>query len=61
VEVLVPSLVRHSAPYRHVWPSEPDRMAKITGFRARNRRPGWDRAPFTSGSHNQVAVFEKLP
>jgi SAM-dependent methyltransferase len=54
-------LVRHSAPYRYVWPSELDLMAKITGFRVRNRWAGWDQAPFTSGSHGQVAVFEKLP
>ena len=54
-------LVRHSAPYRYVWPSELDLMAKITGFRLRDRWAGWDRAPFTSGSQSQVAVFEKLP
>jgi SAM-dependent methyltransferase len=54
-------LVRHSAPYRYVWPSELDLMAKITGFRIRDRWAGWDRTPFTSASHSQVAVFEKLP
>jgi SAM-dependent methyltransferase len=52
-------LVRHSAPYRYVWPSELDLMAKIAGFRLRDRWADWDRAPFTSGSHSQVAVFEK--
>ena len=52
-------LVRHSAPYRYVWPSELDLMAKIAGFRLRDRWAGWDRAPFTSGSPSQVAVFEK--
>jgi len=31
------------------------------GFRVRDRWPGWDRAPCTSGSHSRVAVFEKLP
>jgi SAM-dependent methyltransferase len=55
------ALVRHSAPYRYVWPSELDLMAKITGFRLRDRWAGWDREPFTSYSHSQVAVFEKLP
>jgi hypothetical protein len=30
-------LVRHSAPYRYVWPSELDLMARITGFRLRER------------------------
>jgi SAM-dependent methyltransferase len=54
-------LVRHSAPYRYVWPSELDLMAKITGFRVRDRWAGWDRAPFTSESLSQVAVFQKLP
>jgi SAM-dependent methyltransferase len=52
-------LVRHSAPYRYVWPSELDLMAKITGFRVRDRWTGWDRTPFTSASTSQVAVFEK--
>lgn len=55
------SLVRHSAPYRYVWPSELDLMAKITGFRVRDRWATWDRAPFTSESSSQVAVFGKLP
>jgi SAM-dependent methyltransferase len=55
------SLVRHSAPYRYVWPSELDLMAKLAGFRLRDRWAGWDRAPFTSDSHSQVAVFEKSP
>jgi SAM-dependent methyltransferase len=53
-------LVRHSAPYRYVWPSELDLMAKITGFRVADRWAGWDQAPFTSDSPAQVAVFEKL-
>ena len=35
--------------------------AKNTGFRVRDRWAGWDQAPFTSASHSQVAVFEKLP
>jgi SAM-dependent methyltransferase len=54
-------LVRHSAPYRYVWPSELDLMARLTGFRLRERWAGWDRAPFASGSCCQVAVFDKLP
>jgi len=54
-------LVRHSAPYRYVWPSETDLMARIAGFRCRERWAGWDRAPFTSDSRRQVAVFQKQP
>jgi ubiquinone/menaquinone biosynthesis C-methylase UbiE len=53
-------LVRHSAPYRYVWPSELDLMARISGFRVRERWAGWDRSAFTSDSASQVAVFEKL-
>jgi SAM-dependent methyltransferase len=54
-------LVRHSAPYRYVWPSELDLMARIAGFRLRDRWADWDRVPFTSASQSQVAVFEKRP
>jgi SAM-dependent methyltransferase len=54
-------LVRHSAPYRYVWPSELDLMARLAGLRVRERWAGWDRAPFTSESFSQVAVFEKTP
>ncbi|HEX6238045.1 MAG TPA: class I SAM-dependent methyltransferase [Acidimicrobiales bacterium] len=53
-------LVRHSAPYRYVWPSELDLMARIAGFRLADRWAGWDRSPFTSDSQSQVAVFDKL-
>ena len=53
--------MRHSAPYRYVWPSELDLMARIAGLRLRERWAGWDRVPFTSGSRSQVAVFGKPP
>lgn len=52
-------LVRHSAPYRYVWPSELVLMARLAGLRLRHRWAGWDQAPFTSESLSQVAVFEK--
>ena len=52
-------LVRHSAPYRYVWPSELDLMARIAGLGLRVRWAGWDRTAFTSESTSQVAVFEK--
>lgn len=52
-------LVRHSAPYRYVWPSELDLMAKLAGLRLRERWEAWDRTPFTSDSTSQIAVFEK--
>jgi SAM-dependent methyltransferase len=52
-------LHRHSAPYRYVWPSELDLMARIAGMRLRDRWAGWDRTPFTATSTSQVAVYEK--
>ena len=52
-------LVRHSAPYRYVWPAELDLMARVAGLRLRERWADWDRSPFTSDSPSQVAVFEK--
>jgi SAM-dependent methyltransferase len=53
-------LVRHSAPYRYVWPSELELMAQLNGLRLRDRWAGWTRAPLTSDSAEQVAVFEKV-
>jgi SAM-dependent methyltransferase len=52
-------LTRHSAPYRYVWPSELDLMARLAGFSLRNRWAGWRKETFTSDSTGQVAVFEK--
>ena len=53
-------LVRHSAPYRYIWPSELLLMARLTGFELEDRWGGWDRSPFTSESAKQVAVFVKM-
>ena len=52
-------LVCHSAPYRYVWPSELDLMARLAGFRLRDRWAGWDRSAFTADSRRQVAVYER--
>jgi SAM-dependent methyltransferase len=52
-------LVRHSAPYRYVWPSELELMGRVAGLRLARRWAGWRKEPFTAGSVNQVAVFEK--
>jgi SAM-dependent methyltransferase len=54
-------LIRHSAPYRYVWPSELDLMAKLADLRVRDHWAGWTRKAFTSDSTDQVAVFDKMP
>ncbi len=35
-------------------------MAKLAGFRLQERWADWARAPFTSESDSQIAVFEKV-
>ena len=48
-----------SAPYRYVWPSELDLMARLAGMVLRDRWSGWKREPFTSDSTTHVSVWEK--
>ena len=48
-----------SVPFRYVWPSELDLMARIAGMRLRERWSGWKREPFTSESTRHVSVWEK--
>lgn len=50
-----------SAPYRYVWPSELDLMARIAGMTLRERWSTWDRQPFTHESRSHVSVWEKAP
>jgi SAM-dependent methyltransferase len=53
--------VKSSGPFRYVWPSELDLMARIAGMRLRERWSGWKGEPFTSESTKLVAVWEKPP
>jgi SAM-dependent methyltransferase len=48
-----------SAPFRYVWPSELDLMARIAGLTLRERWGGWGREPFTGDSTTHVSVWEK--
>ena len=48
-----------SAPYRYVWPSELDLMARIAGMTLRERWSGWTREPFTGESPSHVSVWQK--
>jgi SAM-dependent methyltransferase len=52
-------LVRHSAPYRYVWPSELDLMARLAGFRLEDRWANWHESPFTADSTRHITVYEK--
>jgi hypothetical protein len=48
-----------STPFRYVWPSELDLMARIAGLTLRERWSDWNRAPFTGESRSHVSVWEK--
>jgi SAM-dependent methyltransferase len=50
-----------SVPFRYVWPSELDLMARLAGMTLRERWSGWRREPFTSESRQHVSVWEKPP
>jgi SAM-dependent methyltransferase len=47
-----------SPPFRYVWPSELDLMARLAGMRLRERWGGWAREPFTGESAEHVSVWE---
>ena len=44
-------------PFRYVWPSELDLMARLAGLRLAERFGGWRREPFTSESDSHVSVW----
>jgi SAM-dependent methyltransferase len=48
-----------SPPFRYVWPSELDLMARLAGMTLRERWSGWKREPFKSDSIKHVSVWEK--
>jgi SAM-dependent methyltransferase len=49
----------HSLPFRYVWPSELDLMARLAGMTLRERWGGWKHEPFTSDSTKHVSVWTK--
>lgn len=48
-----------TTPFRFVWPSELDLMARLAGMSLCERWAGWDRTPFTGESTTHVSVWEK--
>jgi SAM-dependent methyltransferase len=46
-------------PFRYVWPSELDLMARLAALELRDRWGGWDRSPFTADSASHVSVWRK--
>jgi hypothetical protein len=48
-----------SSPFRYVWPSELDLVARLAGMRLRERWSDWTRALFTSNSRQHISVWQK--
>ena len=46
-------------PFRYVWPSELDLMARLAGLTLTHRWANWERAPFTASSTAHVSVWTK--
>jgi SAM-dependent methyltransferase len=55
------ALTMFSAPFRYVWPSELDLMARLAGLTRRERWAGWSRQPFTGESGSHVSVWQRPP
>jgi SAM-dependent methyltransferase len=49
-----------SVPFRYVWPSELDLMARLAGMTLAERWAGWRREPFTADSTSHVSVWRKV-
>lgn len=57
--VATPDGFRHRPiPFRYVWPSELDLMARIAGMELRHRWSDWRGAPFTAESRSHVSVWQ---
>ena len=50
---------KSSGPFRYVWPSELDLMARMAGLELVERWAGWKREPFTSESRSHVSIWRK--
>jgi SAM-dependent methyltransferase len=48
-----------SVPFRYVWPSELDLMARLAGMSLRARWSDWTRCPFTSESTSHVSIWRR--
>jgi SAM-dependent methyltransferase len=46
-------------PFRYVWPSELDLMARLAGLELADRWADWDRSTFTGESSSHVSVWRK--
>jgi hypothetical protein len=52
------ALEAESVPFRYVWPSELDLMARLAGLTLRHRWGNWHREPFTAASTSHVSAWQ---
>lgn len=50
-----------TTPWRFVWPSELDLMARLAGLELHARWADWDRSPFTGVSTKHISVWRTAP
>ena len=50
---------KRSIPFRYVWPSELDLMARIAGMTLHERYADWHREPYTCESTKHISVWRK--
>jgi SAM-dependent methyltransferase len=48
-----------ASPFRYVWPSELDLMARLAGLRPSGRWADWERSPFTGDSRSHLSTWTK--
>jgi SAM-dependent methyltransferase len=53
------SFAEFSAPFRFVWPSELDLMARIAGMTLEHRWSDWNRSPFGGDSASAISVWRR--
>ena len=46
-------------PFRYVWSSELDLMARLAGMTLESRHADWEGSPFTGDSDSHVSVYVK--
>jgi SAM-dependent methyltransferase len=46
-------------PFRYVWPSELDLMAKLAGMTLHERWADWNRSPFTGESPSHISIWRR--
>lgn len=50
---------RSATPFRYVWPTELDLMARLAGMSLRERWEGWRHEPFRAASTQHVSIWQK--